>query len=128
MNPLGHPLGHWNYPHEFNPNEYFGFCYMIINNKNGRCYIGKKQFRTHRKCNGRVISFHSDWKDYTSSSETVMEAILLSGYHNFSFEILSLHKTREELEEAEIALQLEFKVLTAKLPNGQKMFYNFRIG
>lgn len=36
--------GHWtNLPDDFNPDDWFGFIYLITHNETGRKYIGKNK-------------------------------------------------------------------------------------
>lgn len=123
-------LGHWKYPGEFEINEWFGFIYRIIDLTNDMEYIGKKQFfSTLRKpvkgkIRKKIVKKESDWKDYTSSSTHLNEAILIHGKEQFIFLIESLHKTKGSLYYAEVDQQVYEDVLRSKLPNGNKKYYN----
>lgn len=125
--------GHWYFPTTFDPTTCFGFVYRIINMQTGQSYIGKKQFWsvTRKAVKGKkrkqVITKESDWKTYCSSSKSVQEDIQSLGKHMFQFHILSLHKTKQELDFNEIKVQWQLDVLNAKFADGTKMFYNGRI-
>ena len=73
----------------------YGFVYNITNLTNGRQYIGRKYFWSHRKPPGkkRRVKKESDWKKYYGSCPELKEDIERLGRQNFSRTILSLHKT-----------------------------------
>ena len=58
-------------------NEYYGFVYRIINNTNGREYIGRKYFWKFRTPKGkkRKVKSESDWKKYYGSCPELKEEI-----------------------------------------------------
>ncbi len=123
-------LGHWQYSKDITPDEWFGFIYKIIDNTNNMEYIGKKQFTKVRrkvvknKIRRTVITSESDWKTYTSSSVHLNDAIKQKGKENFTFIILSLHKSKSSLSYAEAEAQFAENVLRETLPDGSKKFYN----
>ena len=125
--------GHWYFPTTFDTTTAFGFVYRIINMSTGKSYIGKKNFWsvTRKTVKGKkrkqVITKESDWKTYCSSSKSVQEDIQSLGEHMFQFQILSLHKTKQELDFNEIKVQWQLDVLNAKFADGTKMFYNGRV-
>lgn len=127
-------LGHWLYPGEFDPNEWFGFVYRIVNLNNNMEYIGKKQFfSTQRKTvkgktRRKIVKKETDWKTYRSSSEYLKTDIEELGENNFLFLIESLHKTKGSLFYAEIDAQIFEDVLRTKLPNGERKYYNRMVG
>lgn len=127
-------LGHWQYPGEFDVNEWFGFVYRIINLTNNMEYIGKKQFfSTQRKpvkgkTRRKVVKKETDWKTYQSSSEYLKASINELGEDKFLFLIESLHKTKGSLFYAEIDAQIFEDVLRAKLPSGERKYYNRMVG
>lgn len=90
--------GHWTHGEKPKPDEAFGFVYEITNKKTGRKYIGKKQYRFKR--GKRWIP--SDWKTYTGSSESLNRDIESFGKRNFTFRILSHHKSKSALAYAEV--------------------------
>jgi hypothetical protein len=126
--------GHWIYPLEFDPDEWFGFIYRIVDNKTGKHYIGKKQFRSTKrkivknKKNRKVVRSDSKWRSYTSSSEHINDAILVNGKEQFSFYIESLHKTKASLHYAEVEAQIFEDVFRTTLENGDRKYYNKMVG
>lgn len=126
--------GHWKYPGNFDPDDWFGFIYRVIDITNDKEYIGKKQFTKVRrkivkgKTRRKVVTSASDWRSYTTSSKYVNEAILEKGKDNFLFLIESLHKTKAGLHYAEIETQIDEDVLRALLEDGTRKFYNGCIG
>jgi len=127
-------LGHWQFDADFNPEEWFGFIYRIIEKSSGKEYIGKKQFfsKTRKivkgKKNRKVIRKESNWKSYRSSCDYLKEAIELNGEDNYIFLIESLHHTKAGLSYTEIEMQILEDVLRAKNSNGEKKFFNGCIG
>lgn len=125
--------GHWYFPTTFDTATAFGFVYRIINMSTGQSYIGKKQFWsvTRKAVKGKKrklkVVKESDWKTYTSSSNEVNLYIQRESKSMFQFLILSVHKTKQELDFAETRTQWQLDVLNAKFPDGSKMFYNGRI-
>lgn len=126
--------GHWEYPKEFNVDDWFGFTYRIIDKSSGRAYIGKKQFFAIRRVkvknrkNRKVKIKESNWKTYTGSSTHLNEDIEKNGIENYTFRIESLHKTKGSLYYEEVRKQITEDVLRAKLNNGEYKFYNKHIG
>ena len=123
--------GHWNFEHEFDPDKAFGFVYRIIEIDSGREYIGKKQFKSHRKKkvagrkNRKTVTKDTNWLTYTGSSKELNEQIIIKGKENYKFDILSIHETRGSLYYAEVRLQVMEDVLRKKLPdNNTKKYYN----
>ena len=112
-------LGHWSFP-PFNPDEYFGFVYLITCIPTGKMYVGKKNFRTK---NGK----DSNWKNYTSSSKDLNYDIEKLGKDQFLFEIISLYENKESLSEAEIKEQEARNVLYEKFESGERKYYNRNI-
>jgi len=76
--------------------DYYGFVYHIINNTNGRQYVGRKYFWQFRTPKGkkRKVKSESDWKKYYGSCPELKEEIGKVGRENFSRIILSLHYTK----------------------------------
>lgn len=124
--------GHWDITQfgEFDPNDFFGFIYEIEEIATGRCYIGKKFFKHKRKKTkaDKSKTKESDWREYTSSCEPLKEAIALQGKDKFSFRILSLCSGRCQLTYEENQLQFTRDVLRARLPNGERKYFNKTIG
>lgn len=122
--------GHWNFPAEFDPNEWFGFCYRITELPTGRQYIGKKQFWAMRRIkvkgrkNRKKTYKESDWKTYTGSSAGLNASIAALGMDQFRFEIESLHETRGSLFYREVEMQIFEGVMKNLLPDGTPAYYN----
>ena len=126
--------GHWIYSTVINIDEWFGFVYLIVNNKTGQKYIGKKQFHnyTTKAIKGKKRKQHikkeSGWKEYTGSCTTLNEDIATIGKDNFTFTILQCLKTRGELSYEEERLQFDYNVLRALDEKGNRQYYNNAIG
>lgn len=127
--------GHWIYPlGDFEPDDWFGFIYRIVDNTNNKEYIGKKQFHRHLKQkvknrkNRKHVKKPSDWKKYKSSSEHLKKAIEEKGIENFSFTIESLHENKSSLHYEEIRKQISEDVLRETLDDGERKYYNACIG
>jgi hypothetical protein len=126
--------GHWTFPFEFTASEWFGFIYKITELSTGREYIGKKQFTNIRKKvvkdrkNKKTVKSESNWKSYTGSSTELNLQIKELGVDNYKFEIQSLHETKGSLYYAEVISHITNDVLRAKLPTGDKKYYNKWIG
>lgn len=124
--------GHWNIDAvgEFDPVDYFGFIYEITQRSTGKSYIGKKFFKFKRKKTKKDKSRtkESDWRDYTSSSELLNEMIDEAGKDDFEFKILILCTGRCMLTYCELEQQFAHDVLRARLPNGERKYFNNTIG
>lgn len=122
--------GHWQYPKEFNPEDWTGFIYRIVDLDTKREYIGKKFFnKTIRKkvknrTNRKKVIKSSDWKTYTGSCKELNAEIELRGKDRFEFYIESLHECRSSLAYREVEVQILENVMRAKLPTSEKKFYN----
>lgn len=125
--------GHWEFPHEFQIEEWFGFIYRILELNTGREYIGKKQFWSNRtkivkgRKNRKHFKKESDWRTYTSSSVELNKSIKLYGKDNYKFIIVSLHRTKGSLHYREVELQITEDVLRKRLDNGLRKYYNGNI-
>ena len=110
-------------------NDLYGFVYRITNNLNGREYIGRKYFWSHRKPPGkkRRVKKESDWKKYYGSCPELKEDIEQFGRQNFSRTILSLHKTPGKTNFEETRQLFVNGVLTESLDNGVPRYYNSNI-
>ena len=110
-------------------NEYYGFVYRIINNTNGREYIGRKYFWQFRTPKGkkRKVKSESDWKKYYGSCPELKEEIGKIGRENFSRTILSLHHTKGKTNFEETRQLFVNGVLTESLDNGTPKYYNSNI-
>lgn len=120
---MKYKYGHWVSDVKVNPEEHFGFVYLIhclINNKK---YIGKKQFHAYRK---KKKLKETNWQSYTSSSDELNQDIKNFKKNNFKFIILGVYKTRGGLVYAEANLQHKYDVLTETDKNG-RLWYNKQI-
>jgi len=90
-----------------------GFVYLIVDKTNGKKYVGRKYFFNLRKpAKGkRRVRSDSDWKNYYGSSPELTLAIKEKGVYNFTRYILSLHKTRGDVNYEEIKQQFLRNVL-----------------
>ena len=109
--------------------DYYGFVYNITNLTNGRQYIGRKYFWSHRKPPGkkRRVKKESDCKKYYGSCPELKEDIERLGRQNFSRTILSLHKTPGKTNYEETRQLFTNNVLTESLDNGVPRYYNSNI-
>ena len=121
-------VNHWIWKHSgkpFNPNVYdkFGFVYIITNTKNGKAYIGCKQYfigKSKRK---------SRWSSYTGSSKHLKEDIQKIGKEHFIFEIIDEFKNKRSLKYYELYYHVKYNVLTAVLEGtNEPAFYNGFVG
>lgn len=125
--------GHWQYPKEINPEEWFGFVYRIVEKSTGKEYIGKKQFWAvtrkkikNRKNRKRIVK-EGKWRTYTGSSKALNAAIAEHGMDKYTFTIESLHTTKGSLFYAEVEKQVKENVLREKLKDGTPKYYNRQI-
>ena len=108
------------------PDQYFGFVYLITNKKNQRKYVGCKQYWQMRH---RKRYKPSNWKVYTSSSKELCADIEKIGKRNFKFEIIQEYETKRGLHYYEQYYQMKYHVLTAVLEGtDQKEYYNKNVG
>lgn len=125
--------GHWEFPHKFDIEDWYGFIYRVTELETGRMYIGKKTFwRTNRvkvkgRKNRKIVRKESDWKKYTGSSTHLNEAIKTNGIENYRFQIESLHRSKASWSYAEVRKHILEDVLRATLENGERKFYNGQI-
>ena len=113
------------------PEDYYGFIYMITNKITGKRYIGRKYFTkaATRQVKGkkRKTRKESDWSDYYGSSPSLLRDIEEFGKDNFHREIIRLCKTRGETNYWEARYQFEYKVLEVYDSEGNPLFYNDNI-
>jgi hypothetical protein len=117
--------GHWSYRHQMNPEKYFGFVYLITCTTNGMSYIGKKQFYHYKK---RKRVKETDWKIYTSSSKDLNADIKKLGKGAFTFKVVKQYRSRGHLVYGEANLQHKKDVLTQRLKDKTRAWYNKQIG
>lgn len=122
--------GHWEFQHDFDIADWFGFIYRITELSTGKEYLGKKQFHSYcrkavkGKKRKKMVVTENDWKKYTSSSTHINKAIEERGMSAFKFEIESLHKTRGSLVYAEVRYQVIEDVLRARMADGTRKYFN----
>ena len=110
-------------------NEFFGFVYRITNLQNGRKYIGRKYFVQKRKPRGggRKRTSESDWKAYYGSSKELTEDRKLLGSNCFKREIISLHRSKGQVNFEETKQLFLHNVLTETLDGKTPLYYNSNI-
>ena len=108
------------------PDEYFGFVYVITNKLTTKQYIGCKQYWQMRK---RKRHKPSNWRVYTSSSKDLNEDIDKLGKRRFKFEIIQEYKTKRGVHYYEQYYQMKHHVLTAVIEGSDEpAYYNKNIG
>lgn len=108
------------------PDEYFGFVYVITNKLTTKQYIGCKQYWQMRK---RKKHKPSNWRVYTSSSKDLNEDIDKLGKRRFKFEIIQEYKTKRGLHYYEQFYQMKHHVLTAVIEGSDEpAYYNKNVG
>ena len=108
------------------PDEYFGFVYVITNKLTTKQYIGCKQYWQMRK---RKKHKPSNWRVYTSSSKDLNEDIDKLGKRRFKFEIIQEYKTKRGLHYYEQYYQMKHHVLTAVIEGSDEpAYYNKNVG
>ena len=108
------------------PDEYFGFVYVITNKLTTKQYIGCKQYWHMRK---RKKHKPSNWRVYTSSSKDLNEDIDKLGKRRFKFEIIQEYKTKRGLHYYEQFYQMKHHVLTAVIEGtDEPAYYNKNVG
>jgi hypothetical protein len=107
------------------PDWYFGFLYLIYNKKNGRKYIGKKQYKRYSK--SKPIGY-TDWKSYTGSSKYLNQDINKMGLSNFKFVMIRQFETRGGLTYYEANAQHKMDVMTSRIDGlEEREYYNANI-
>ena len=109
--------------------DFFGFVYRITNLQNGRKYIGRKYFVQKRKPRGggRKRTSESDWKAYYGSSKELTEDRKLLGSDCFKREIISLHRSKGQVNFEETKQLFLHNVLTETLDGITPLYYNSNI-
>lgn len=121
--------GHWEVPHDFDPEDFLGFVYLITNNVENKKYIGQKLLWNKvtkppkkGKVNKRRSKKESNWKEYTGSSKQLNEDIEKLGKDNFTFEILELYETKWEITYGEYSRIIKEDAIP------KKSYYNDFLG
>jgi len=111
---------------EFVPNlNKFGFVYIITNLRNGKAYIGCKQYMHYN----RLKEKESDWKTYTGSSKWLSKDIEEIGKKHFKFEIIAEYKNKRSLRYYELYYQMKYNVLSSTMEGSdESAYYNSRVG
>ena len=109
--------------------DFFGFVYRITNLQNGRKYIGRKYFTQRRKLRGsrRKRTSESDWKAYYGSSKELTEDSKLLGSDCFKREIISLHRSKGQVNFEETKQLFLHNVLTETVDGITPLYYNSNI-
>ena len=109
--------------------DFFGFVYRITNLQNGRKYIGRKYFVQKRKPRGggRKRTSESDWKAYYGSSKELTEDRKLLGSNCFKREIISLHRSKGQVNFEETKQLFLHNVLTETVDGKTPLYYNSNI-
>lgn len=114
---------------KYNPEDYYGFVYVIIEKSTGKKYIGKKFFwsskilpvtKTRKRRKKTLVE--SDWMSYYGSSNEVKSLVEQNGTDNYKRIIIRLCKTKGECSYYEAKYQFQFDVLL------RDDFYNEFIG
>ena len=123
----------WIPPQDFSSNDYYGFVYLITNEKTNQKYVGKKFFwftktlgitKTRKRRKKTLVE--SDWKTYYGSSNMLNEEINDNGSDHLKREIIHLCKTKGECAYMEAKEQFDRDVhLTDEYYNG---FIGCKIG
>ena len=107
------------------PKWFFGFLYLIYNKKNGKKYIGKKQYKRYLK--NKPVGY-TDWKTYKGSSKYLNQDIKKYGVSNFIFIMIRQFETRGGLTYYEANAQHKLDALTSRLDGVEdREYYNANI-
>ena len=110
-------------------NDFFGYVYRITNLQSGKQYIGRKYFTQRRKPRGgkRKVTSESDWKRYYGSSKELTADRKLLGSSCFKREIISLHRTKGQVNFEETKQLFLNNVLTETVDGKTPLYYNSNI-
>lgn len=120
-------------PADLRLEDYEGFIYCVENTLTKQKYVGKKSFwaRTRKKVKGRrkrkLTVKESTWRYYKSSSDALKNDISRLGLDVFVFSVLSFHRSKAELNYAEVKEQFLRDVLYSKLQSGDYEYLNLCI-
>ena len=108
----------------FVPNlKKFGFVYLIINTKNGKAYVGCKQYYIGK------AKKESRWQTYMGSSKHLKADIKKIGKKHFRFEVISEYINKRSLRYYEAYYQMKWHVLTATVEGSDEpAYYNSYVG
>jgi hypothetical protein len=130
---MTHTEHHW-IGIEPDPEEHFGFTYLIEHTDTGRFYVGKKQYHknltlkplkgTKRK---RKVTKPNDWEYYKGSSKHLAEFISEKDGEGFTFTILNNFKTKGGLYYGEVKEQVLRGCLELKDETGTLISFNRQI-
>ena len=123
------------------PENYWGFIYLVEDTQTGMKYVGRKQYRLWDgptggyKCTDprdpewftEIAWRENDWKLYTGSCEPLNKEISRRGVHNFRFSVLNLAPDKLSLHLMEIEELVRRDVLEAVDSNGDYLYYNANI-
>lgn len=106
------------------PDKTIGFVYLLTHKPTGRMYVGRKlfYFQTTKQVKGKKkrVKVESDWRDYFSSCDEIVQSVKEKGPHDWNREILHLVKTKGMLNYLEAREQMDRRVLESDLYiNGQ---------
>tara|TARA_R100001509_G_scaffold118102_1_gene72604 strand:- start:250 stop:942 length:693 start_codon:yes stop_codon:yes gene_type:complete len=116
---------HYGTKKSFVPKEdKFGFVYIITNTKNGKAYVGCKQYYSMNKKKTK-----HKWEIYTGSSKYLNADIKKIGKEHFTFEVIAEYKNKRSLQYYEVYYQMKWDVLTAVIEGtDEPAFYNSYVG
>jgi len=106
------------------PDNYYGFLYLITNKLTGKKYVGRKFY--HRWSKRKKVG-ESNWRNYTGSCKPLNDDIAEHGKENFTFLMLKQYKTRGNVVYYEANYQHKKDVLIARDADGNRMWYNNNI-
>lgn len=134
--------GHWT-GLTADPDNFFGFVYMIKDNTTGQAYIGRKVYWMSKQgvtgCRSKSQDRRSpkwkaccwkesDWRVYKGSSKNLKQHMKDHPSHDYEYIILKQYASRGTLTYGELKAMWDADVLTARLPNGDYKFFNMQIG
>jgi len=90
--------GIWKFDVQMDPKKYVGFIYLIVDPFMGRFYLGKKNYLSRR---GKNKGQQLGWKNYKSSSKSILAMLEERPLEDFSFYCLDQYMTQGGLGHAE---------------------------